>query len=156
MIRRKRLTVTQQELLAYKQAAPVSIGEISVVARTQQRRLEKAIIAEVRASIWRTRHRCQLCHGFRRAVCLNRPDQMHEDPSRARTRGLPATERFNLRVCGRLCAACHQDITENRIRCRFEDPNLGFLGRVWPEPVHPKGVRSCLSLTKRAVSSSIR
>lgn len=55
---------------------------------------------------------------------------MHEDPSRAQTRGLPPEQRFNLIICGRFCWICHQDVTENRLRIEFGDPALGFLGFV--------------------------
>lgn len=57
------------------------------------------------------------------------PDQMHEDPPRSKTRGLPMYERFNPRVCGRLCVACHKDVTEHRIRVGFMT-DRGFSGPI--------------------------
>lgn len=84
----------------------------------------------VKAAIWAERPCCQLCGGSRFAECLA-PDQMHEDPSRAKTRGLPKEERFNDRVCGRLCDACHRDVTEHRLFVVFADAVQRFAGRVW-------------------------
>ena len=34
---------------------------------------------------------------------------MNEDPSRAKTRGRPPAERFNTRICLRLCRDCHRE-----------------------------------------------
>src|SRR4030095_3415121 len=130
MLRRKRLTAKQQSLLTYKRTAPISIFE-----PMHDDTDEVEVIAAVRAHIWLTRHVCQLCAGRRQADCAGFPDEMHEDPSRSQTRGLPPKERFNLRVCGRLCKACHRDVTEHKIRIVFTDPALGFLAPVTTEKV---------------------
>ncbi len=43
--------------------------------------------------------------------------EMHEDPSRAKTRGWPTEDRFNTKVCMRVCSECHQGYTANQVRC---------------------------------------
>ena len=91
---------------------------------------EKQHRQAVKAAIWAVRMSCQLCRGSRWRECVA-PDQMHEDPSRAKTRGLPPEDRFNERVCGRVCEACHRDVTQNRLRVVFADEYLRFRGRVW-------------------------
>jgi hypothetical protein len=126
----KRKTKAERERLAFKQSQPVGIGETREEQKDREDLREHEIITAVRRYIWRTRPVCQLCYG-KRASRL--PDQMHEDPSRAHTRGKPPEERFNLLVCGRLCALCHADVTEGRLRIVFEKPTLGFLGPVRAE-----------------------
>ena len=135
MIRRKRRTVQQEALLAYKRMAPCAIGASLDEVKAQAAALEVATIVAVHDYIWATRYSCQLCRGRRKAECLGLPDEMHEDPPRSATRGLPPAERFNLVVCGRLCHACHRDVTENRLRVVFANPALGFIGPVSAEPV---------------------
>ena len=127
MIRRAR---KQKASLAYKQRAPIGrIRETRQQRRTRKDRHEAEVIACVRAYIWQTRPTCQFCGGSRRSYCAGLADQMHEDPSRAQTRGLPPEQRFSLVTCGRVCAACHEDLT-HRARTVFADPVLGFMGRV--------------------------
>jgi hypothetical protein len=135
MIRRRTRTAKQRDALAYKQSAPVGTGLSRDERKTMLDAEEARVIREVRAYIWLTRFNCQLCHGARARDCMGLPDEMHEDPPRSATRGLPPTERFNLLVCGRLCAACHRDVTRNRLRVVFHRPDLGFLGPVTSEPV---------------------
>lgn len=135
MIRRRRLTTAQRSLRDYKRNAPISTGESLEEKRAREDAEEAAVITEVREYIWRTRPSCQLCHGARRKDCMGLEDQMHEDPPRSKTRGLPPRERFNLIICGRLCAACHRDVTENRLRVVFSNPALGFLAPVTAEKV---------------------
>ena len=122
-------------LLKYKQAAPLSIGETHDEQVAREHVEEATIIQAVHDYIWRTRWACQLCRGRRRSECHGFEDEMHEDPPRSATRGLPPAERFNLIVCGRLCHACHRDVTENRVRVVFSNPALGFLAPVRGEPV---------------------
>lgn len=103
--------------------------------RREKARLDRSEVAyrqRVKKAIWAERGCCQLCFGARWRECLT-DDQMHEDPSRAKTRGKPKEERFNERVCGRICEACHRDITENRIAVVFEDEWKRFAGLVWAE-----------------------
>lgn len=100
---------------------------------------EAVVIQAVHRWIWTYRPPyCQVCRGARRAECMGLPDEMHEDPSRAKTRGLPPLQRFNPIICGRLCVACHRDVTDHRLRIVFNDPAQGFMGDVWAEPVPPK------------------
>lgn len=102
--------------------------------RAAKRRAEIDHRQAVKVAIWAKRPCCQLCHGRRWRERLG-PDEMHEDPSRAKTRGLPPEERFNERVCGRLCDACHRDVTENRLEVVFADPVERFNGPVSGVPV---------------------
>jgi len=80
--------------------------------------------------VWARDPWCRLCQG-RRPVFL--PDQMHEDPPRSQTRGLPKEQRWNLAVCCRLCHSCHEDVTRRRIRIRFLNPAEGFNGPIQGE-----------------------
>lgn len=128
-MQRKRRTAKQRAALAYKQQAPLGIGRTTAEVTTMKRRTTALVITAVRAYIWMTRPTCQACHGRRVAECGGLPDEMHEDPPRSKTRGLPPEERFNLLVCARLCAACHKDVTEHRITLTV-DPVKGFLGPV--------------------------
>ena len=135
-IRRKLLTPRQRSSLRYKQTAPV--GRIT---ETRQQRSDRdgadeaAVIQAVRREVFASRSACQLCGGRRKDECKGLPDQMHEDPSRALTRGKPPRERFNLRVCGRACVACHCDVTAHRVRVVFESEQLRWLGPVSLVPV---------------------
>ena len=53
---------------------------------------------------------------------------MHEEPSRADTRGLPLEQRFSLEICCRTCAWCHKRATENVLVPIFADAARGWLG----------------------------
>lgn len=134
MIRKRKRSEKAKALLAYKQAAPFGVGETRDEQMVRQDVIERAVIEAVHDYIWKTRTSCQLCHGSRRSECAGMPDEMHEDPSRAETRGRPAHERFNLIVCSRLCLACHRDVTENRIEIEFTVPALGFMAPVRARP----------------------
>jgi hypothetical protein len=136
MLRKRQRTAAQQALLSYKQHAPIGIGESRDEADARALALEAAVKTAVHEYIWKTRPLCQLCGGARRRECSGFGDEMHEEPPRSATVGKPPEERFNLLVCGRLCKACHRDVTENRLRIVFRDPVRGFLGpikgeRVW-------------------------
>jgi hypothetical protein len=135
VIRRRVRTAKQRDALAYKQSAPVGTGESLNEKRDRLNAEESAVKIAVHEYIWSTRHTCQLCKGARARDCMGLPDEMHEDPPRSATRGKPATERFNLLVCGRLCAACHRDVTAKRLRIVFHSPDIGFLGPVTSEGV---------------------
>lgn len=127
MVQRKKRTAKQRALLRYKVSAPVSIGETRQQKADRLTAAEHKQIRETRATIWATRFTCQVCHGTR---CRFRwQDAMHEDPSRAQTRGLPPEQRFNENICGRVGRECHQEITENRLRVEF------LTGRRWNGPV---------------------
>lgn len=113
----------------YKQTARLSIGPTRKQTHARERRKQAAWIQQVREKVFHDRPTCQICHGARWAECMGLPDQLHEDPPRSKTRGLPMYERFNPRVCGRLCAACHKDVTEHRLEVKFEsdDRFAGFI-----------------------------
>lgn len=93
-------------------------------------------IQQVRARIFLQRRTCQACSGTRWRDCCGLPDQMHEDPPRSETRGLPPDQRFNERVCARLCAACHRDVHNKTIRLVRLTP-AGFAGPVRAERIDP-------------------
>lgn len=134
-LQRKVRTTAQLATLRYKQTAPIGIGATVKEARRLKKAHEVDVIIATRDYIWATRPVCQLCRGNRYLAGFT--DEMHEEPPRSRTRGLPPDKRFNPIVCGRLCAICHRDVTEHRLRIVFADRALGFLGRVWAEPVEP-------------------
>lgn len=94
-------------------------------------------IRAVRQQVFHARRTCQACSGTRWRDCNGWPDQLHEDPPRSATRGLPPAVRFNVRVCARLCRACHCDVTEHRIRLVPETAH-GFAGPVHVERVDTK------------------
>lgn len=133
--------MSRRASLDYKRTAPISIRETRREQKDRLTGVERAVIAAVREYVFKTHKACQICHGARRGECAGLDDQMHEDPPRSKTRGRPAWERFNILVCGRICAACHLDITEHRIRVVFVDPNLGFLGPVYGEPYGQRSSR---------------
>ncbi len=134
MIRKKQRTAAQEEALAYKRSAAIGIGESRDEQKDRESAEEARVIKDVRAFIWRTRSCCQLCGGGRKHECAGMPDEMHEEPPRSKTRGMPARARFNNVVCGRLCKACHRDVTENKVVIVFQNPSLGFMGPVTGEP----------------------
>lgn len=123
--------------LAYKQAAPIAIGPTRAQDKARDDGIEAAVIQAVHEWIWEHRSACQLCGGRRRAECGGFPDEMHEHPSRAETRGRPPWERFSIIICGRVCHACHGDVTAHRLRIVFAVPAHGFMGAVRSEPWLP-------------------
>ena len=110
--------------------AALAVGFTPVVDEvTKRRQALSTHIQQVRAEIFRARPTCQLCLGTRSKDCYGLPDQMHEDPPRSETRGRAPEERFNASVCARLCAACHRDVTEKKIRLVKLTP-AGFAGPI--------------------------
>lgn len=88
-------------------------------------------IAKTRRKVWKRTDHCEYCGDSERETAEKSPiatHQMHEDPSRAKTRGLPVEERFNAAVCGRICYPCHKLVTENVIRAHFHDEAKRHLG----------------------------
>jgi hypothetical protein len=118
-----------KSLLDYKRNAPLGIGPKVETAQTWSREDELVVVLLTRRAVWALHSSCQACGGARSADCGGFPDEMHEEPPRSATRGRPPAERFNLIVCGRLCKACHIDVTEHRIKLVLS-PVLGFLGPV--------------------------
>lgn len=92
-------------------------------------RKEQVYRSKLKKRLFEERECCQLCDGERWRECLT-DDHMHEDPPRSATRGRPMEERFNERVCGRVCWACHRDVTEGYLTVEFEDEVLRFAGPV--------------------------
>jgi hypothetical protein len=88
-----------------------------------ERQDANAIIAATREEVFRLDVVCGACGGRPRQT-----DEMHEVVSRAKTRGLPPTERFNRRVCIRLHRTCHHQTTLNEIRMAFLDTEAGIDG----------------------------
>lgn len=84
-------------------------------ARIKARRdaKEAAIIGETHTIVFIRDSSCRACRGARNSWLS---DQMHEIVPRSQTRGLDPADRFNSKNCVRVCAKCHQDITEHRLR----------------------------------------
>lgn len=81
---------------------------------------QAAVIRAVRAQVWALTACCAVCGDTERESRQKQhgmPHEMHEDPSRAMTRGLPPEERFTLAICMRLCHSCHCLYTANKVRC---------------------------------------
>jgi hypothetical protein len=135
MIAKKKRTPLQKAALIHKQWSAYGIGLTRAQEKAKADAHENEVIKQVHDYIWATRPSCQLCHGSR---LVRRPDHMHEDPSRAQTRGMPPEQRFNLVVCGRLCEFCHRDVTHNVIRIVFKDRSLGFMGELTYEVAHDR------------------
>jgi hypothetical protein len=91
-------------------------------------------IRQVRERIFLLRRTCQACSGTRWRDCCGLPDQMHEDPPRSETRGLPPAQRFNEHICARLCAACHKDVHAGKLRL-VKVTAQGFAGPVRAERI---------------------
>lgn len=92
---------------------------------------EAAQIKKTRALLWVMRQTCACCGETeiqtRRRSPAKWTHEMHEDPSRAETKGRPPEERFNLVVCMRICPPCHRDYTANELRCVAKSEH-GWLG----------------------------
>jgi hypothetical protein len=124
VIRRKR---RKSASLAYKQSAPIGIG--------QTRRQDDEAAHAHRVEVIRLNRIAVFERDWRgcRAGCGARPresDHCHEVLSRAMMRGRPPEDVFNLVNCIRLCAACHQKITEHKIDTVIVDPVAGCNGEV--------------------------
>lgn len=88
-----------------------------------------AYIKAIREALFARTNVCACC-GDTEALSIRKhglPHQMHEDPPRSTTRGLPKEERFNLRVCMRICADCHNKYTHHKIWC-VALSDLGWAG----------------------------
>ncbi len=128
-------------------------GDPRRVRKYEQDEEETRVIRETRRLVWRrSPATCEGCGDTeydteRRLLAMRdaRPSkhEMHEVKSRAQTRGLPPTERFNTRNCGRLCPICHADITENRKVVRFKVPRLGCDGGFTLATKHTKDRARC-------------
>ena len=133
-MRRKRPTAWQR----IKATAPLGF-RLAADDAAQQRLALSIHIQQVRQRIFLVRRTCQACSGTRLRDCGGLPDQMHEDPPRSATRGLPPEQRFNERVCARLCSACHRDVHRKILRLVTLTP-AGFAGPIRVERVDTPAV----------------
>lgn len=110
------------------------------VERAQDKRAEQAHIRKVRAEVFATSQVCAFCGETERRSGLRqakRAHEMHEDPSRAQTRGKPLEKRFSVRICARVCQNCHGMATAHVIWPLFKDHQQRWLGDY--EVVHRDG-----------------
>lgn len=125
MLRRRRKTAKQRAWVKVKQAAPIGIGPTRDETRLSKRQALAVHIAVVRAQVF-ARDGCCRVSGLKSDAF----DQLHEDPSRAHSRGQPMEVRFNSRVCIRLNRDIHRLVTERKIQIVKVDPALGFDGPI--------------------------
>jgi hypothetical protein len=126
MLRRRKRTAKQRAWREVKRRAPSGWDHEPIdEARIAKRKALAAQIKAVREDIFTNRDLACRVTGLRSEF-----DHMHEDPSRAKTRGLPPEQRFNRRVCIRLNAKIHQLVTEKKIRLVKVDPERGFDGPI--------------------------
>lgn len=88
-------------------------------------------IRKTHDKLWKLTSVCGICGDTEQETAQKSPvakHQMHEDPSRAQTRGLPPAERFNIYICGRVCQPCHQQLTDNVIKPHFHDEDRRWRG----------------------------
>lgn len=110
--------------LAYKQRAPIGIGKTRRQIKAKKESAEQRQIRETHDKVWTRDLACRV------TGIASDEDQMHEDPSRAQTRGMPPEVRFNTRVCVRLSPRIHQLVTEHKITLFKLDPMNGFDGTI--------------------------
>lgn len=99
--------------------------------KAEQHAAEVKQIAKTRRKLWKLTSTCCACgdsEDITAQKCAVPQHQMHEDPPRSLTRGLPPEERFNIYVCGRICPLCHPKATEHVIRFNFHDSIKRFRG----------------------------
>lgn len=137
MLRRRR-TAQQRAWQKVKQRSPSGWDHAPIdEARISKRQALAAQITAVREDIFT--HRDLAC----RVTGLSSEfDQLHEDPPRSKTRGLPPEQRFNRHVCIRLNAKIHQLVTEKKIRLVKVDPVRGFDGPIQVIYVDGKSVHT--------------
>ncbi len=115
--------VTRSALSRFRQTQPTGTGPTKDQERVAKHDELVRVIAETRAAVM---VRDRLCR-----ACGQRPStEMHEQPSRAKTRGKPPAERFNRRVCIGLCLLCHRDVTAHRMVLMPVGPERGFEGPI--------------------------
>lgn len=108
-------------------------GPTRAAKKAQADAAESVHIQHVHGQVWRRSPRvCELC-GEDEWVGFNRGDakwthEMHEDPSRKKTMGLPLEQRFSLNICCRACPRCHRRQTSHEERLEFHDPVQRFQG----------------------------
>lgn len=88
----------------------------------EQTAAHAALVAQIKATrekVWDRSDRCECCGDTERETatkCHKRTHEMHEYPTRAMTKGLPPADRFNVRICQRLCWPCHQLYQATKLR----------------------------------------
>ncbi len=125
MLRRRRRTAQQRAWLKVKQEVPLGIGSTRDETKASTRKALAEHIAVVRTQVFARDERCRVS-----GLKSDEYDQLHEDPSRAHTRGQPMEDRFNSRVCIRLNRDIHRLVTEKKIRIIKVDSVLGFDGPI--------------------------
>lgn len=110
-------------LARFRRTQPIGAGPTRADDRAAKRAELARTIRAARSDVMVRDRLCRAC-GQRRAT------EMHEQPSRAQTRGKPPTERFNLRVCVGLCTPCHRDVTAHRMSLTPVRPESGFEGPI--------------------------
>lgn len=97
-----------------------------------RRDAEVAQIVETRARVWlRAEGQCEVCSDTERDTAAKwhrAAHEMHEIVSRAQTRGLTPAQRFNTRICCRVCPICHRLLTAHRLEIRVHDDAIGMDG----------------------------
>jgi hypothetical protein len=127
MLRRRTRTAKQRAWREVKRRSPSGWDHEPIdEARISKRKALAVHIAAVRAQVF-DRDPCCRVSGLKSDLF----DEMHEDPPRSKTRGMPKEDRFNLMVCIRLNRDIHRLVTEKKIRLVKVDPALGFNG-----PIH--------------------
>ena len=109
------MTTSRSESASASSTLALPKGPTRKALKRQRHADEVAVIREVRGAVFARDRVCTICGGKRRRESLGLEDQMNEIVPRSKTRGMAPRERFNLENCHRVCAACHQDITEHRI-----------------------------------------
>ena len=94
-------------------------GQPYRAVKAERDRHASSVIKAVRADVFAASSVCACCGDNERQSAAKWPKgahEMNEDPSRAKTRGLPPELRFNLKVCMRICPGCHVKYTANTLR----------------------------------------
>lgn len=143
-MRRKRPTAWAR----FKASQP--LGFTFAADRAEQLSRDESIrIQQVRRYVFLVRRTCQACSGMRWRACSGLPDQLHEDPPRSATRGLPPKIRFNVTVCARLCAAIEPVMLYPKDRKRKVGPQKpcavcgGTIPETWPSGKWKPRQRTC-------------
>lgn len=101
-------------------------GPTRATQKIDRRAAEVARIKAVRAEVWRRSNHCERCLDTRDRA----RHELHEAYSRAKTRKMPPSDRFDARWCLRLCRNCHQVVTAGEVQVRFWSCAQGANGPV--------------------------
>lgn len=124
MIRKKQRSAKQRAWQAVKQQSPSGWGPTSEAVKAAKHAATVQQIQATRILVFARDSACRV------TGLVGDDDAMHEDPSRAQTRGRPPEERFNTRICIRLNRRIHELVTDNKIEIVKVDPALGFDGPI--------------------------